>query len=104
MNIIDLRKKLLQSSTDRRVYVDRRKVPFPPGSPEWIEFIKNNKPEGFEEDRRKVNRRQTDTEETKVTIDSEKPYRRIFLTPGEKKLLQDIYLTDFDDTGEADSE
>lgn len=76
MNIIDLRKKLLQSSTDQRVYVDRRKVPFQVGSPEWMEFIKNNKLESFGEDCREISRRQTNTEET---IDSEKPYRRIFL-------------------------
>jgi hypothetical protein len=29
--------------------------------------------------------------------DVETRYNRLFLTAGEKRLLQDIYLTDFDD-------
>lgn len=102
MNIIDLRKKLLQSSTDRRVYVDRRKVPYPFGSPEWKEYMKNNRLDCMEEDRRKIIRREADKNLTGKTTDSEKPYRRIFLTPNEKKLLQDIYLTDFDESDKID--
>ncbi len=102
MNIIDLRKKLLQSSTDRRVYVDRRKVSYQFGSPEWKEYMKNNNLDCMEEERRKIIRREIDREATDKTTDSEKPYRRIFLTPKEKKLLQDIYLTDFDDADHVD--
>ncbi len=103
MNIIDLRKKLLQSSTERRVYVDRRKVFYQFGSPEWKEYMKNNKLECLEEERRKIIRRAADRELTEKieSTDSEKPYRRIFLTPNEKKLLHDIYFTDFEDSSDS---
>jgi hypothetical protein len=97
MNIIDLRKKLQQSSTDRRVS-DRRKISYLFGSPEWLEYMKKNKLEYSIEERRKIIRRYEDREqlaEPKV-IDSETPRERIFLTAGERKLLQDIYLSDLD--------
>ncbi len=100
MNIIDLRKKLQQSSTERRAS-DRRKISYQFGSPEWLEYMKNNNLECPVEDRRKTVRRSEDREPSAApeTIDSDTNYRRIFLTPNERKLLQDIYLTDF---GELD--
>jgi hypothetical protein len=99
MNIIDLRKKLLQSSTERRVYSDRRGVPYQFGSPEWQEYIKNNNIKCPEEDRRQLIRREADRGLSVETEDSEsnKTHRRILLTPGERKLLQDIYLSDLED-------
>jgi hypothetical protein len=97
MNIIDLRKKLLQSSTERRVS-GRRKISYLFGSPEWLEYMKNNKLEYPTEERRQLIRRHEDQEQPteSETIDSETPRERIFLTAGERKLLQDIYLSDLD--------
>lgn len=103
MNIIDLRKKLLQSSTEQRVYADRRKVFYQFGSPEWLEHMRHSKFESLTEERRKIIRREEDREHAnKTNADSETTYRRIFLTPNEKKLLQDIYFTDFDDVSDSD--
>jgi hypothetical protein len=99
MNIIDLRNKLQQSSAERRVSPDRRKVSYQFGSAEWLEYMKKNQIKCLEEERRKEIRRsidkgdyveQSDSSNTEIT------YRRIFLTRGEKKLLQDIYLSDLD--------
>jgi hypothetical protein len=99
MNIIDLRKKLQQSSTTERRVIDRRKVSYQFGSPEWLEYMKDNNVECPEEDRRKIIRRDEDREqstEEPETNESKTCYRRIFLTPSERKLLQDIYLSDLD--------
>jgi hypothetical protein len=100
MNIIDLRKKLQQSSTSEQRVSDRRKISYSFGSPEWLEYMKDNNLECPEEhDRRQVIRRDEDrepsSEEPEIT-DSKTTYRRIFLTPNERKLLQDIYLSDLD--------
>jgi hypothetical protein len=97
MNIIDLRNKLQQSSMDSRI-ADRRKVGYLFGSPEWLEYTKNNNLKSLAADRRNTIRRSEDQEpatNTKI-IDSNTHYKRIFLTAGEKRLLQDIYLSDFD--------
>jgi hypothetical protein len=97
MNIIDLRKKLLQSS-EQRVYCDRRKVAYQFGSPEWLEYIKNNDFDCPEEERRHFIRRKADRELSVLDNSNvENCHNRLFLTTGEKRLLQDIYLTDFDD-------
>lgn len=99
MNIIDLRKKLQQSSTTERRVVDRREVSYQFGSPEWLEYMKDNNFEVPEEERRTMIRRSEDrkqSSEEPEAIDSGTPYRRIFLTPNERKLLQDIYLSDLD--------
>jgi len=98
MNIIDLRNKLQQSSTERRISSDKRKVSYQFGSPEWLEYMKNKELKYLEEDRRKIIRRSEDREPTNESedTDSKTTYRRIFLTSGEKKLLQDIYLSDLD--------
>jgi hypothetical protein len=100
MNIIDLRNKLQQSSTERRNSSDRRTVSYQFGSPEWIEQMKNNNLTYITEERRKIIRRIEDRETANESenTDSTTTYRRIFLTQGEKKLLQDIYLTDFDES------
>lgn len=100
MNIIDLRKKLLQSSTEQRLSADRRKVSYLFGSAEWLEYIKTQPLECPNEDRRKTIRRQVDRN---VNIapqqaDTHTNYQRIHLTAGERRLLQDIYLTDFDES------
>ena len=60
--------------------------------------MKNKELKYLEEERRKIIRRSEDQESIteSETIDTEKTVKRIFLTPGEKKLLQDIYLSDLD--------
>ena len=99
MNIIDLRKKLQQSSTTERCATDRRKVSYQFGSPEWQEYMKDNNFECPAEDRRKVIRRSEDQEqstEQPETSESKVSYKQISLTPNERRLLQDIYLSDLD--------
>jgi len=102
MNIIDLRTSLRRSSTTQRI-ADRRKVPYEFGSPEWLEYIKNNHVDCPKFNRRKAERRidkrqlpdrrqQHDAE----PIYSEKKYARIFLTPAERKLIEDLYLNDLE--------
>ncbi|MFZ2170809.1 MAG: hypothetical protein WAW61_14375 [Methylococcaceae bacterium] len=101
MNIIELRKHLRRSSVTQRT-TDRRKVPYEFGSPEWMEFIKRN-----HLDRPKFNRRKEERRSDKRLLPdrrqqlaesgrSEKKYARIFLTPAERKLLEDLYLSDLD--------
>ena len=57
MNIIDLRNKLQQSSTERRISSDNRKMSYQFGSPEWLERMKNKELKYLEEERRKIIRR-----------------------------------------------
>jgi hypothetical protein len=102
MNIIDLRKSLRRSSITQRI-ADRRKVPYEFGSPEWLEYIKNNHVDCPKYNRRKADRR---TDKRRLPdrrqhynaepIRSEKKYARIFLTPAERKLIEDLYLNDLE--------
>lgn len=98
MNIIDLRKNLRDSSTNQRLS-DRRKNPYAFGTPEWLDYINKNGLECPTHDRRKMNRRMSDRGQQAQTNEQplpEKPYTRIFLSPAEKKLLADLYLSDLD--------
>ncbi len=102
MYIIDLRK------SPRRVLIDkqleeRRKIIHEFGSSEWLTAINNNKVDcpGF--NRRKLenpvdNRQLCDRREQLVTEESSlnKKKTSIFLTPGEAKLIEDIYLMDLE--------
>lgn len=92
MNIIDLRKS--QDGADKKA-TDRRQNPHPFGSAEWREYIEQRNLVCPTEDRRKMNRRATDTnpQDTNTTTD-EKPYVRIELSAAEKKLLEDLLLDD----------
>lgn len=100
MNIIDLRMNIRRSSiTQRRD--DRRKVPYEFGSPDWLKFITNNNLDCPLFDRRKAERRNDkrclpDRRQQYIAepISSDKKYARIFLTPAEKKLIEDLYLND----------
>lgn len=102
MNIIELRTSERRSSiTQRRA--DRRKVAYEFGSPEWLKYIKNNHVDCPTFDRRKAERRTEkrllpDRREQYVdeSIHSEKKHARIFLTPAERKLIEDLYLTDLE--------
>jgi len=101
MNIIDLRKSLRRSSMTKRAADDRRKVPYEFGSPEWLEYLRNNHVHCPKFNRRKADRRtdkrqlpdrrQQHSSEPKRF---EKKYARIFLTPAERKLIEDLYLND----------
>jgi hypothetical protein len=102
MNVIDLRKKLLQSSTMERRVFDRRKISYQFGSPEWLAFMQGSNLDYPTEERRKIIRREEDKEGNMETLDSKTNYKRIFLTAGERRLLQDIYLTDFIDLSESE--
>lgn len=102
MNIIDLRKGLRRSSMTKRKE-DRRKVPYEFGSPEWLEHLKNNSLECPAINRRKGDRR-TDKRclpdrRQQHPVESsrfERKYARIFLTPAERKLIEDLYLNDLE--------
>lgn len=95
MNIIDLRKNLQQSPVAKRIS-DRRKVPYPFGSPEWLEYMQQNNLEIPKTDRRKLTRRTEDKQRDIEQPNSEKKYARVFLTAAEKKLLADLYLIDLE--------
>jgi len=101
MNIIDLRKNLRRSSITQRI-ADRRKVPYEFGSPEWLEYMKKNHLTRPEVNRRKADRRNDKRrlpdrrQHVAESAHSEKKYARIFLTPAERKLLEDLYLNELD--------
>ena len=102
MNIIDLRKNL-RRSTVTRLLADRRMISYPFGSPEWLEYMKNNhldcpKFERREIERRSDERRSPDRrkEFSDETVRSESAYSRILLTPAERKLIEDLYFSDFE--------
>ncbi len=102
MNIVDLRTSERRSfMTQRRE--DRRKVPYEFGSPDWLEYVKNNHVDCPNFNRRMADRRtdkrrlpdrrqQYDAEPNR----SEKRYARILLTPAERKLIEDLYLNDLE--------
>ena len=96
MNIIDLRKNLRESPTGQRIS-DRRKNPYAFGTQEWLDYIEQNGLERPEFDRRKMNRRASDNNQQNLDHPpAGKSYVRILLTPAEKKLLEDLYLSDLD--------
>jgi hypothetical protein len=95
MNIIDLRKNLRDSNINQRT-ADRRQNPYPFGSPEWHEYIIKNGLERPSHDRRTILRRASDLRSVSETTRRERPYKRILLTPAEKKLLEDMYLSDLE--------
>ena len=101
MNIIDLRKSLRRSSVTQRI-TDRRKVPYEFGSPEWLEYLKKNHLDCPKFNRRKADRRNDKRrlpdrrQQLAEAVRPEKKYARIFLTPAERKLLEDLYLSDLD--------
>jgi hypothetical protein len=105
MNIIELRKSLRRSSVTQRI-TDRRKVRYEFGSQEWMEYIKSNRLDHPKFNRREAERRAERRSDKRRLPDrrqqfsesgrSEKKYARIFLTPAERKLLEDLYLSDLD--------
>lgn len=105
MNIVNLRKGLRRSNETRRV-ADRRSVPYPFGSPQWLEHIQKNYLAWPKEDRRgksrrandrrSPDRRSPDRRQHKLSEQrlSARKYSKILLTREELKLIEDLYLTD----------
>lgn len=102
MNIINLRKNLRRSTVTRRIS-DRRIVPYEFGSPEWVENIKKNYLAWPKTNRRAVERREDDRRspdrrdhQASERSRSEQKYSRILLTSEERKLIEDLYLSDIE--------
>jgi hypothetical protein len=102
MNIINLRKNLRRSTVTRRIS-DRRIVNFEFGSPEWVENIKKNYLAWPKTNRRTMERRADDRRspdrrdhQASERSRSEKKYSRILLTSEERKLIEDLYLSDIE--------
>mgnify|MGYP001636545549 CR=1 FL=1 len=100
MNIINLRKGLRRSAETRRVS-DILKVPYPFGSPKWVENIQKHYLAWPKEDRRSDSRRSNDRRspdrrqqrmsEQRMTA---RKYSKILLSREELKLIEDLYLSD----------
>lgn len=102
MNSYDFRRNLRRSSTSRRI-ADRRKIPYPYDSPEWIENVKDNYLVWPKSNRRNLNRRSSqrrlpDRRQQQLSEQrrSEKKFSSILLTQEEIKLIEDLYLSDPD--------
>ncbi|MFI3154738.1 MAG: hypothetical protein QX199_01140 [Methylococcaceae bacterium] len=100
MNLYDLRNNSRRSTMTRRV-ADRRKIPYPFGSQEWIENIKKHylawpKYNRRNIDRRDNERRALERREQQLSEQrrSEKKFSMILLTEEERKLIEDLYLND----------
>ena len=100
MNLYDFRRKLRRSSMTRRVD-DRRKVPYPFGSPEWVENIKKHylawpKSNRRDMSRRSNERRAIDRRQQALSeqLRSKKKFSQVLLTQEERKLIEDLYLNE----------
>ena len=102
MYLYDLRRNPRRSSTTRRI-TDRRKIPYSFGSREWVENIKNHylawpKSNRRDETRRNNERRALERREQQLSEQrrSEKKFSMVLLTQEERKLIEDLYLSDLD--------
>jgi hypothetical protein len=99
MNIIDLRKNFRRSLMDPRISEQEKSVS-EMDLPEWgAEMIANNKTSNMSQpDRRKMDRRRNTQSSVQLaeTGASKKTYTRILLTPAERRLIEDMYLSDLD--------
>ncbi|MGZ5050147.1 MAG: hypothetical protein ACXWF8_09060 [Methylobacter sp.] len=103
MDLYDLRRKLRRIILNRRIE-DRRKIPYPFGSQEWIENIKQNylawpKTNRRIADRRAGDRRAHDRRQYDISEQqrSEQRFSSILLTDEEKRLIEDLFLNDPED-------
>lgn len=102
MNIINLRKTYRRENESRRVN-DRRSVNYPFESPQWIANIQEHYhtwPKSDRRanarrlgDRRSPDRRQYEHTEQHFSV---RKSAKILLTREELKLIEDLYLNDFD--------
>ncbi|MDP1772858.1 MAG: hypothetical protein Q8L15_11290 [Methylobacter sp.] len=102
MILYDFRRNPRRSIMTRRM-TDRREIPYPFGSPEWEENIKNHYLAWPKFNRRNVSRRSDDRRALERRDQllseqrrSEKKYSPILLTQEEKKLIEELYLSDLD--------
>ncbi len=102
MNLYDLRRNLRRSSMTRRI-TDRRKLPYPFGSREWVENIKNHYLAWPKSNRRDITRRSNERralerreQQLSEQRRSEQKFSMILLTQEERKLIEDLYLSDLD--------
>lgn len=102
MNLYDYRRKPRRSVMTRRID-DRREIPHPFGSPEWVENIKNHYLAWPISDRRAMSRRSDErraVERRQLSLSeqsrSEKKYSPVLLTQEERKLIEDLFLCDLD--------
>ncbi|MEI6268163.1 MAG: hypothetical protein WCP01_04720 [Methylococcaceae bacterium] len=93
MYIIDLRQSPRRSSTTKRI-AERRKVTKEFGSPEGLKTI-NNHPADCPQFNRRSTERRTDK---RRLPDRREKYARIKFTQAEKKLIEDVYLVDLEQT------
>ncbi|HEY8219733.1 MAG TPA: hypothetical protein VIF86_06495 [Methylobacter sp.] len=100
MNLYDYRRKPRRSVMTRRID-DRREIPYPFGSPEWVENIKSHYLAWPISDRRVMSRRSDErraVERRQVSLSeqsrSEKKHSPILLTQEERKLIEDLFLCD----------
>lgn len=100
MNIINLRKTLRRSNASRRM-ADRRVAPYAFGTPEWIENIEKSHLAWPKADRRvaerRVNERRSPDRRSRQASEQARAgrkYSRILLTSEERKLIEDVYLSD----------
>ncbi len=105
MNISDLRNNSRRAAATRRA-TDRRTIAYPFGSSEWQENIQKNYLAWPKTDRRQADRRRTERREAERRLQqlseqsrSEQKYSHILLTREERKLIEDLYLYDLDETG-----
>jgi hypothetical protein len=102
VKIIDLRNDARRTTATSRRIADRRNISYPFGSSEWQEHIKNNylawpKSERRQFNRRNVGRREFERRHQQFAEQySKEKYAHVFLTQGERKLIEDLYLCDFE--------
>jgi hypothetical protein len=102
MNLYDYRRKPRRAIMTRRID-DRREIPHPFGSPEWVENIKSHYLAWPISDRRAMSRRSDErraVERRQLSLSeqsrSEKKYSPVLLTQEERKLIEDLFLCDLD--------
>jgi len=100
LHINEMRSNTRRSTTDRRIS-DRRIISYPFGSPEWLANIEASYLYCPKYDRRKFNRRgierrSLDRRQQQLSeYDSrDKRYHQLVLTREERKLIEDLYLSD----------
>lgn len=103
MNLYDLRRNPRRTSITRRL-TDRRKIPYLFGTHEWVENIKKHYLAWPKSNRRDINRRSNERRamDRRQLLLSEqslsaKKISMVLLTQEERKLIDDLYLSDLDD-------